>query len=203
MGTIFLSYALKDGQAAAARLKTELEQAGFQIWRDIEAMEGGKVLKTQLRAALRAVDAVVVLLTPAAVVSEYVEWEWETALTLEKLIIPLLISPCEVPAELKQLHYRNLTTEQDYVMGIISLIRDLNSVLANDGSNREPFENPQQNKENSDRSISVGGNSERSILISGDGNIAGSSNNVTYQFGKNNTKIDKAKNIRIGDNYND
>ena len=71
---IFLSYARKDGAAAAARLRTELERAGFTVWRDIEQMRGGRAWQEQLRAALREVDVVLVLLTPAAVKSKYVAW---------------------------------------------------------------------------------------------------------------------------------
>ncbi|MBE9140319.1 toll/interleukin-1 receptor domain-containing protein [Nodosilinea sp. LEGE 07088] len=203
MPTIFLSHARKDGQVSATRLRAELERAGFQVWRDIEDMQGGQAWKDQLRAALRAVDVVVVLLTPAAVASKNVEWEWENALTLEKLVIPLLMMPCEVPDGLRHLHYHNLSTEQDYVMGIISLFRDLAPFLVDKDSTRPPPEKSQQGKETSDRNISVGGNAERSILITGDGNVAGSGNNVTYQLGKNNTKIDKAQNFRIGDDYRD
>lgn len=133
MPSIFLSYARADGQDAAKRLRSELEQAGFQIWRDIEDMQGGQAWKDQLRQALRTVDVVIVLLTPAAVASKYVEWEWENALTLEKRVIPLLRLPCEVPEELQRLHYHNLSTDQNYVFGFASLVRDLNLIGAGGG----------------------------------------------------------------------
>ncbi len=202
MGTIFLSYARADGQGLTTRLRAELERAGFKIWRDIEDMQGGQAWKEQLRAALRTADAVVVLLTPAAVASKYVEWEWENAITLEKRVIPLLMVPCDVPGELKQLHYHNLSTDQDYVMGIISLLRDLAPFLAEKDDTQQLSEEPQQIKGSGDRNISIGGNAENNTLVTGDGNVAGSGNNVTYQYGKNNTKIEKAQNFRIGDDYN-
>ncbi|MGD1906292.1 MAG: toll/interleukin-1 receptor domain-containing protein [Leptolyngbyaceae cyanobacterium] len=179
MGTIFLSYARADGKAAATRLRAELQKARFQVWQDIEDMQGGQAWKEQLRAALRMVDGVAVLLTPAAVASKNVEWEWENALTLEKPVFPLLMMPCSVPEELQRLHYHNLSTEQDYVMGLLSLLRDLDPISANQDNPQTPLE----------------------ASKTGDRNIA-RSGTVTHQHGKYNTQIGKAQNLRIGDDYN-
>lgn len=170
---VFLSYARKDGNAAAARLRNELERVGFEIWRDIEDMQGGQAWKEQLRAALRKVDAVVVLLTPAAVASKYVEWEWENALTLEKRVIPLLIQPCTVPDELSRLHYHNLSTDQDYVLGFASLMRDLYQLPAMTPSEASP-DVKAQTQPSSDRSMSIGGSPKHSTIIAGDGNTLNS-----------------------------
>jgi hypothetical protein len=125
---ILLSYARADGLAASARLRAELQQAGYEVWRDIEEMRGGQVWKEQLRQAIGAVDAVVVLLTPASVVSKYVLWECDTAQTLGKRVIGLLILPCAVPDELSNLHYHDLSGAEKYVVGFASLMRDLNEL---------------------------------------------------------------------------
>ena len=125
---IFLSYALKDGTEAAARLRSDLMSAGFSVWQDIEDMQGGKAWKAQLRQALREVDAVVVLLTPEAVASKYVEWEIEMAQMVEKTIFPVLVLDCEIPEELRPLHYRNLSVEENYSSELLSIIKDLNNL---------------------------------------------------------------------------
>ncbi len=39
MPKIFLSYARADGKTAAIRLRSELQRAGFEVWRDIEDMQ--------------------------------------------------------------------------------------------------------------------------------------------------------------------
>lgn len=201
MANLFLSYARADGQPAATRLRSELERAGFQVWRDIEDMQGGQAWKDQLRQAIRTVDSVVILLTPAAVASKYVEWEWENALTLEKQVIPLLISPCDVPHDLNHLHYHNLSTDQDYVLGFAALLRDLYSVpTAEQGSTANA--KPPQPGSDGRRSISVGGNVDKSNFATGDGNVVDSDTSTTNQSGKYNIKIDKADNMRIGDDYN-
>ncbi|MEO1295771.1 MAG: toll/interleukin-1 receptor domain-containing protein [Cyanobacteria bacterium J06636_16] len=201
MQTIFLSYARADGQIAATRLRSELERAGFQVWRDIEDMQGGQAWKDQLRQAIRTVDTVVVLLTPAAVASKYVEWEWESALTLEKRVIPLLISTCDVPDELGRLHYHNLSSEQDYILSFAALLRDLYSVSAVEQDSAANKQTPQVDSA-VERGISIGGNADNSNLVTGDSNVVNSNNSSTHQSGKYNIKIDKADNMRIGDDYN-
>ena len=125
MLTVFVSYARADGAGAALRLRGELEAMGFTVWRDVEAMEGGLAWKEQLRAALRQVDAVLVLITPGSVRSDTVTWEWENALTLGKRVIGLLATPCEVPPELKRKHYHDLSDPAGYSLGLARLTRDL------------------------------------------------------------------------------
>lgn len=206
MSFLFLSYARADGKLAATRLRAELERVGFQIWRDLEDMQGGQSWKDQLREALRSVKVVVVLLTPAAIASKYVEWEWGTAQTLEKRVIPLLISPCDVPDELSRLHYHNLSTEQEYTLGFAALIRDLYA-LATPASNRAPqLDARTQSGELSDRpvgkpGISIGGNISGSNLVLGDGNTVGNNNVVqrVTQTGKYNVNLGTAQGLTMGD----
>jgi hypothetical protein len=122
---VFLSYARSDGLAAAKKLRAELTSMGFQVWRDVEELQGGLAWKKQLFQALGQVDVVLVLLTPAAAASQPVTWEWDIALTKEKRVIPLLIAACDVPAELKRLHYHDLSAETVYTLGLAHLARDL------------------------------------------------------------------------------
>jgi len=122
---IFLSYARSDGLDAAARLRDELTGMGFAVWRDIEEMRGGLAWRKQLFQALSKVDAVLVLLTPGAVVSANVTWEWQRAQEMDQRMIPLLINPCDVPADLKTLHYHRLDEPAGYTLGLARLTRDL------------------------------------------------------------------------------
>src|SRR6185369_480889 len=128
MVKIFLSYARIDGTQSSGRLSSELRQAGFIVWRDLENLEGGQAWKDQLRNALRLVDTVLVLLTPHSVESPFVRWEWEQAFTLRKRVIPILILPCRVPDELSRLHYHDFRDPANYSIGFASLIRDLNQI---------------------------------------------------------------------------
>jgi hypothetical protein len=125
MPTIFLSYARKDGQAAVTRLKAELEQAGFQVWRDIEGMRGGEAWRHQILNVIHYADAVVLVLTPSAANSNNVDWEWESAKKQGKTVIPVQAMRFDLPGNLKELHCHKLIAEENYTLGFASLIRDL------------------------------------------------------------------------------
>jgi len=135
MTNVFLSYGRADGSAAALKLRGELEQAGFTVWQDIRDMQGGKEWRDQLRQAISRVNAVLVLLTPASGASRYVEMEWQLALTLGRRVIPLLILPCDVPDDLKPIHYHNLSQPDKYTMGLMALMRDLNALPPSETAN--------------------------------------------------------------------
>lgn len=165
MAHVFLSYARADGAEAAARLRAELSRSGFTLWQDTENMQGGQAWKDQLRSALKQVDAVLVLMTPQAAVSKYVEWEWEMALMADKRVIPLLIADCDVPAELSRLHYHNLSTEREYILGLMALVRDLNDL----GSHASE-QSVSGRQAGGDRNISIGGNANNSQIVTGNGN---------------------------------
>ena len=73
--------------------------------------------------ATRSGSDMLVLPTPDAVASHYVEWEWETALTLEKRVIPLLVKRCAVPEELQRIQYHRLDGPDQYKSGQLRLGR--------------------------------------------------------------------------------
>jgi TIR domain len=106
---LFLSYARTDGLEACGFFARALQEASFRVWRDISDIPGGVEWHTTVRETIPRVDAVLVFLTPAAVASEAVEFEWRIALAHGKRVVPLLISPCSIPAELRTPTYRDLT----------------------------------------------------------------------------------------------
>ena len=83
----------------------------------------------------------------------------------EKRVIPLLLLPCQVPDELSRLHYHNLSTEQDYTLGLMSLVRDLNQL---ESGSSAPVAPPETSS--GSRNISIGGNANNSQIVVGDGN---------------------------------
>ncbi|WP_121969541.1 toll/interleukin-1 receptor domain-containing protein [Leptolyngbya sp. BC1307] len=172
MTQVFLSYARADGANAAARLRTELNRSGFTVWQDIENMQGGQAWKEQLRAAIRQVDAVLVLLTPSAADSQYVAWEWEMAQMVEKPVLPLRVAESAIPEELSRLHYHDLTAESDYTLGLMSLVRDLHQI----GSDKPSSVELGQMAGRGDRHISIGGSAHNSQIVVGDGNSATQTN---------------------------
>jgi len=95
-----LSYSREDGVTVCDYFEQCLREAEFWVWRDLNDVPGGADWRAAARETIRTVDVVLVFLTPAAVISESVRWEWETALSLSKRVVPLLISDCRIPPEL-------------------------------------------------------------------------------------------------------
>jgi hypothetical protein len=63
---IFLSYALGDGLKTARPVRDRLVEAGFSLWQDLIAMQGGRDWWTQIEEALRSpsVEHLVLVVTP-------------------------------------------------------------------------------------------------------------------------------------------
>jgi NB-ARC domain/TIR domain len=74
---IFISYSRKDGAAAAATLRKDLEAEHFSVWQDIVALEGGRDWWSQIEDALRskALHHFVLIVTRGALESAVVRQE--------------------------------------------------------------------------------------------------------------------------------
>lgn len=78
---IFLSYSHLDGENACKHFESSIPVA-LSPWRDTARLAGGDDWREKAERAIRRCDAVVALMTPAAVQSESVIWEWKTALLI-------------------------------------------------------------------------------------------------------------------------
>jgi hypothetical protein len=108
---IFLSYSRHDGGDLARGLRLMLENAGYKVWQDINAIPLGEEWSKELNTNLRWTDVLLLLLTPEALKSEYIGFEWRTAKYAGKRIVPVLsgVSAEEVPAELATVQACDLT----------------------------------------------------------------------------------------------
>jgi hypothetical protein len=108
---VFLSYAADD-RAAAEKLAEGLRGQSLGVWTD--ALLGpGENYAASVARALEEADAIVVLLTPRSVESEWVRWEIGYALSskrFESRLIPVVIGDergawlSKAPWVLKKLH---------------------------------------------------------------------------------------------------
>jgi len=76
---VFLSYAERDEKLAQA-IRAELEKGRFTVWDASANLAPGDNWALELGKALREADAMVVLLSPAALASDHVKREIEYAL---------------------------------------------------------------------------------------------------------------------------
>ena len=88
-GHVFISYARED-QAYARELAADLRSRGFGVWMDDRIDFGDRWWQTIVQAT-RTSAAVIVVMTPAAEKSEWVERELMLALNEGKPVFPLLL----------------------------------------------------------------------------------------------------------------
>src|SRR5688572_23497517 len=91
MSRLFVSYARDDDEAFARRLVAALTAAGHHPWIDRAQMSSrGRAYLHELREAIASSDRILAVVGPSALRSDYVRLEWETALSCDKPVLPLL-----------------------------------------------------------------------------------------------------------------
>ena len=119
---VFISYARNDGEAAAEALLRFIEDRGLEVWRDREGMRGGAGWGDQIQHVLDAVEYMVVVMTPGAVVSRVVRKEWDYARRQGVCIYAVIaaggLSWSEMPIWMRKGHcydLRNETQAQKFI----------------------------------------------------------------------------------------
>jgi hypothetical protein len=87
---VFISYSHNDSDFAEL-LKGKLEQAGFEVWLDEERLRAGEDWREEIDAALINASCLVLILSPAALNSQYVMYEWSFAWGAGKKVVPILL----------------------------------------------------------------------------------------------------------------
>ncbi len=102
---IFISYSREDTDFVD-RLEQDLIGLNYKVWVDRRKIEGGQDWQQALRRAIENADVVVLVMSPDAVQSKYVTWEWKLALNWDKALIPLKYRTVKsVPDELRKLNW--------------------------------------------------------------------------------------------------
>lgn len=92
---IFISYARED-EKFVRRLANDLKEAGFRTWWD-RKIPAGKSFPRYIEDNIADSHYCLVILTPAAVRSEWVESEYLTAYELGLHVFPILYQDCKKP----------------------------------------------------------------------------------------------------------
>lgn len=114
---VFLSYAHADGDFVR-RLVGDLRRRQIRVWID-ERLQSGDAWRQQLRTAIAAADALLLVLSPTSAASDEVMWEVDIANQLGKLVVPAVFQRCALPDALQRLQYVNL--EGDYLSAVQQL----------------------------------------------------------------------------------
>ena len=120
----FVSYTHVDG-AFAARLAVDLTRAGINVWYDQWAILPGDSIIDKINIALQENDYLLIVLSPEAVESQWVRREINSSLMASLAgrsvsLVPILKSPCNVPALIADLRHADFT--QSYDTGFAELL---------------------------------------------------------------------------------
>lgn len=111
MALVFLSYSRIDGALADSVAKV-LEELDIEYFRDVKDIDWGDSFTLEIRDALERAAAVLVVVSPASLKSQWVPYELGFAAALRKKVLPYLAhESVELPPYLRDVQYVT-TTEQ-------------------------------------------------------------------------------------------
>ncbi|MBI5957762.1 MAG: TIR domain-containing protein [Chloroflexi bacterium] len=105
---IFISYSRKD-RLAVERLFDILKQNRFVPVADFDLLAPGADWNVVLQQALEDSDAMLLVWSPDAAASEWVQREWRSCLERQKPIIPVTLRQAPIPRELQNIYFGDLT----------------------------------------------------------------------------------------------
>lgn len=89
---IFISHAWKDKKLSVFKEIENKLRESYNVWIDVRGIDYGEIIRERLVQAIETSDVVLVLWSKAASESEAVQFEIQTALDLEKIVVPCVIT---------------------------------------------------------------------------------------------------------------
>ena len=128
---VVISYSHED-KDFVDRIAVALVKARAQVWLDRWELNVGDSLTQRIQAAIQDADALLVVLSPAAVVSEWCKRELSAGLVRELeerrvVVLPLLYKNCDMPLFLRDKLYADFST--DFDSGLEAVLRALARVI--------------------------------------------------------------------------
>jgi len=123
MARIFISHS-SNNKEFVRRLSEDLRALGHSPWLDEWQIKVGDCIVSSIQAGLQESDYIIVVLSPAAVASGWVEREWKDAYWTEvtagrKIVLPVLLTDCEVPNLIRTKKYADFRSK--YEIGLATL----------------------------------------------------------------------------------
>lgn len=121
MARVFISHSSKD-KNFVRRLSSDLRAAGHDAWLDEWELRVGDCIVRAVGDALAHADFVVVVLSPNAVDSGWVEREWAPSYmreieTKRRIVLPALLRDCSMPELLKTRKYADFNSSRSHQTG--------------------------------------------------------------------------------------
>jgi predicted ATPase len=120
--SLFISYSHADS-AFVDQLEADLRKLGFETWVDRQRLAGGQRWRRELQEAVEHAQALLIVLSPDAIASQNVQIEYDYALDVGKLVIPVYYRQCNVPMELHAIQW--IDFRQSYEQGLAALVHAL------------------------------------------------------------------------------
>ena len=127
MALVFLSHSSAD-KPFVRKLAIDLMKSGYDVWLDEWDVLVGECILTGIEGGILKSDYAVIVLSPKAVASGWVDREWKAKYWTEVdegkvSVLPLLLKDCEIPELLKTKRYADF--RGDYRSGLTDLLRGL------------------------------------------------------------------------------
>jgi WD40 repeat protein len=134
MADLFISYSRHD-LAFARRLTAGLERRGKDVWVDLDDIMPSAPWMAEIRVAIAEADSVVVVLSPDSVASPVCQAELQSAVDLNKRLIPVVAQPtpiADVPVTVAALNFLDFsqdTSDEAFEAGLSRLTEVLDTDL--------------------------------------------------------------------------
>lgn len=119
---IFISYSRRE-LGFVDDIVDDLENEGYNVWLDYRALVPGIPWKEQIDKGLNDSDTVLLVVSKAALASEYVALEWRHFLETNKRVILLIFEAVDLPPELEK--YEWVDFRSNYKAGMAELFSQL------------------------------------------------------------------------------
>lgn len=136
---IFVSYSRRN-LTFVTQLVKELQQAGLAVWFDQISIQPGDIWEAAIEKGLKEAIAVIVIISPDSMASEYVRKEVNFAQESDQLILPVLYQPAQLFLNLQTIQWVDLSSETVYPANLQKLIAVLNREPGLSGNSTTPPE---------------------------------------------------------------
>ncbi|HKJ39844.1 MAG TPA: TIR domain-containing protein [Anaerolineales bacterium] len=117
MNKIFISYAHKDGSELAELLHERLTDCGYDVWKDSHDLGVGTSFPSSISDAIKQCDDFILVLSPEALRSTWVDDEKNMALVARRHLLPVVISGTnnsDIPLDLQTKNYIEMKGADDW-----------------------------------------------------------------------------------------